>query len=56
MPPLRWLLRYRRADGGWDVRTFHGTLEAARIEAKRTMARSERYETVWIIEHEDRKL
>lgn len=53
---MKWLLRFKRTDGGWDVRTFRGSLDAARLEAKKTMARSDRYEAVWIVESEDRKL
>ncbi len=56
MPPMRWLLRYRRDDGGWDVRSFRGPLEEARAEASRTLQRSNRYESVWIVEYEERKL
>lgn len=56
IPPNRWLLRYRLVDGGWDTRTFRGTVEQARETAKATMAKSSRYESVWIVEHEDRKL
>lgn len=56
MPPNRWLLRYRRVDGGWDTRTFRGSLDAARNEAAKVMGSSGRYESVWIVEHEERKL
>lgn len=38
------------------MRTFRGSLQEARAEAQKTMSRSDRYEAVWIVEHEDRKL